>query len=1069
MLHRLIVVFTLTLVGIASAQLSWIRHDITRNLPAPNGLDGIDVNKDGKIDIVTASNNGVKWWRNSGNGSFSANTVGSLTGAWSVHAADVDGDGDIDMAAASPNPQAQELRLWLNNGGWSSPFIFPFLEAEDVFCADLDGSGVKEILGMSWAENLPDSGNDLTYFTNYSGTNYTRVTIDPNLSGAHSVVAADFDKDGDQDIAASGDGHIYIYRNEGGARFSTRKDIANHGSLSLTTADMDNDGDPDLVVQGRNPPNQDVFWFERTSSLNFVKRTVGNDIGECWAAHGTDIDGDGDMDVVASSQTYRTIRAYINDGSFNFTELPVVENFGTATGAPGCRGEFPMDIDKDGDMDIVGVAPGENTLAWFETVVVPTVTVTSPNGGESWVIGSAHDIAWTTAAGISNVKIELSTDGGISWQLVAANASNIGIYAWTVPNLPSSTCRIRISDSADGSPVDIGDTNFTISAPKVTLTAPNGGENWFSGTSRTIRWSSNGTIASVKLDLSRDNGNAWLSIATSTTNDGSFPWDIPPGTSATCLVRVSDVTDSTRFDVSNSKFSITDPSITAGAPDGGETLLVGSVATFSWSSVGPTDAVTIELSRDGGNLWEVLASGVANNGSYAWTVAGTRSSTCLWRISDAADHSPIDVSDSVFTIISPNRAPTADLGGPYSAPRGMGIVFDASRSADPDGDNLTYEWDFGDGTTGGAVQVTHAYSRVKAYKVTLIVGDGLGGEAQVSDSVEVFNRPPVAHAGGPYLNPDSLVVHFDAGASTDEDGDTLTFVWSFGDGTRDSSSGSLVSHTYARFGTYEVAVHVQDGLGGADADRTSATVGRNAAPLVDISANASNVAGICTDTYEVQFTLNLAEDPDGELLTFDWNFGDGSPHSNGTSSLHHVFNVPGAYQVVLKVTDDGGASTADTVQLVLAANHPPLAAFTIAHDTVAVNAEVAFDAGASSDPDGDITSYIWSWGDGGIDTTSQPNVTHVYRGTGGAFVQLTVADGCGRSATASRVLHVVLPTGVEEATPLPSEFTLAQNFPNPVTRGGPLNSQTRIGFNLPAASEVSIAIYNISGQRVVGA
>jgi hypothetical protein len=388
------------------------------------------------MDFLSASRVGARWWRNNGNGTFSSNTIGGLEGAWAVVGADVEGDGDIDVAAASPHPDAQQMRFWKNNGGWQTPKILPLLEAEDLCAADLDGDGVMEILGVSWAEDLADPGNDLVYYKDYLNGSGTAVMVDPDLSGAHSVIAADFDKDGDNDIVASGDGRIKVYRNLGGAIFSTPKEISKNGALCVNVYDIDGDGDLDFTAQGRNPPNQNVYWWERTSDLNFVQHLVGTNIGECWAVHAGDLDNDGDMDITAASQTFRTIRAYINNGSQQFSELTVVDNFGTTNGA---RYAIPMDVDGDGDADIIGAAPGAGIISWFETISTPgggsqepAIASFSPGSGP---VGTEVTINGTNFTGTTQVAFNASS-------AVFSVDSNTRIRA-TVP-AGATTGRIRV-------------------------------------------------------------------------------------------------------------------------------------------------------------------------------------------------------------------------------------------------------------------------------------------------------------------------------------------------------------------------------------------------------------------------------------------------------------------------------------------------------------------------------------------------------------------------------------------------------------------------------------------------
>jgi len=159
-----------------------------------------------------------------------------------------------------------------------------------------------------------------------------------------------------------------------------------------------------------------------------------------------------------------------------------------------------------------------------------------------------------------------------------------------------------------------------------------------------------------------------------------------------------------------------------------------------------------------------------------------------------------------------NIAPVADAGGPYSGEPGQMITFDGSGSVDPNGDALTYSWDFGDGSTGSGVNPTHTYTAVADYTVTLTVSDGqLENSVTTTAFIAVApaNRAPVADPGGPYSGETGMDIRFDGSASSDPDGDALTYAWDFGDDT--TGSGATPTHSYASSGVYEVTLIVNDG------------------------------------------------------------------------------------------------------------------------------------------------------------------------------------------------------------------------------------------------------------------
>ena len=144
--------------------------------------------------------------------------------------------------------------------------------------------------------------------------------------------------------------------------------------------------------------------------------------------------------------------------------------------------------------------------------------------------------------------------------------------------------------------------------------------------------------------------------------------------------------------------------------------------------------------------------------------------------------------------------------------------------SDPEGLALTYAWDFGDGTTGVGQTVTHPYTTVGRKTVALVVTNSAGiPSIPVTQNVLVGTAPGVpappgnvapvaAFTATPTVGPGPLSVGFDASTSTDENGDPLTFQWTWGDGSP-VGSGVSAGHVYNDFGTYTVTLTVRDPAG----------------------------------------------------------------------------------------------------------------------------------------------------------------------------------------------------------------------------------------------------------------
>lgn len=170
-----------------------------------------------------------------------------------------------------------------------------------------------------------------------------------------------------------------------------------------------------------------------------------------------------------------------------------------------------------------------------------------------------------------------------------------------------------------------------------------------------------------------------------------------------------------------------------------------------------------------------------------------------------------------------NRSPDADAGGPYSGDEGSAVAFNASASSDPDGDPLTYAWNFGDGQTGSGATPTHSYADNGSYLATVTVTDGNGGSSTASASVTVQNVAPSVDAGA-----DATIESgdtFSLGGSFSDPG-VLDAPWTgtidWGDGT--TEPGYTGSHGYLVPGTYTVTITVTDKDGGTGSDSVDVTV-----------------------------------------------------------------------------------------------------------------------------------------------------------------------------------------------------------------------------------------------------
>ena len=181
----------------------------------------------------------------------------------------------------------------------------------------------------------------------------------------------------------------------------------------------------------------------------------------------------------------------------------------------------------------------------------------------------------------------------------------------------------------------------------------------------------------------------------------------------------------------------------------------------------------------------------------------------------------------------------------------------------------------------------------------------------------------------------------------------------------------------------------------------------------EVSLGATNQPPIASFTADppsgeapllVLFDATESSDPDGVVVSHNWDFGDGTAGSG--EILTHDYEFPGTYTVSLTVTDDAGAtdSAAATVTIAPVGQNQPPVADSNGPYTGTVGELVVFDGSGSFDPDGTIVDYDWDFGDGNTGTGVSPTYTYA---TDGLFtVTLTVTDDLGATDEAMDTITV---------------------------------------------------------------
>ena len=332
------------------------------------------------------------------------------------------------------------------------------------------------------------------------------------------------------------------------------------------------------------------------------------------------------------------------------------------------------------------------------------------------------------------------------------------------------------------------------------------------------------------------------------------------------------------------------------------------------------------------------------------------------------------------------------------------VIFNGLRTVDPEGDALTFIWDFGDGSSKKGVPVTHRYKSPGRYKASLIVesDSGLINNSAIKQFAVRVNHPPIADAGPDLLAAPTEKLYFNAAKSTDPDGKILRHYWDLGDGRK--ARGKKVRHAFSKPGLYTVDLRVEDNSGSLcnfATDQVKVII--NSAPKAKIGKDR-----IVSVNEPVSFSGADSRDIDGEIISYEWNLGDGTRNSG--INVTHAFQKPGTYRVKLTVTDDSSAKNktgTDTLKVVV--NDPPFA-HAGKDRGASVGETIIFNASKSMDKDGKLIEFLWDFGDGTQQKTTAKveTVKHSYLDPGKYTVTLTVKDNSGSSSDTSQDTVVVV-------------------------------------------------------------
>lgn len=341
--------------------------------PIKNGASSVeiaDLNGNGAPDVISASTGDgeIAWYPNDGSGYFPDKrviTIGGV-GAQDLHIADLDEDGDLDILGAFGSANTV---VWYENQGDGTfsddqrVITTNAAGAVSVYVADLNGDGSPDVLSASELD-----GKVAWYANDGTGSFSEQMIISKEGEGAQSVYAADLDGDEDPDVvyasSVRGGGSKIAWHRNIEAGFSNQNVITSdrRGATAVHVSDLDGDGDEDILAAFDELTRGQVAWAENDDATFSGMKVISSEMDGVEEVSTVDLDDDGDQDILSTSRVAAT------DGEISF----IRSTAGLFASKSVVAGDLAQawsvdaaDLDGNGVPDIVGASQDLDQVAWY--------------------------------------------------------------------------------------------------------------------------------------------------------------------------------------------------------------------------------------------------------------------------------------------------------------------------------------------------------------------------------------------------------------------------------------------------------------------------------------------------------------------------------------------------------------------------------------------------------------------------------------------------------------------------------------------------------------------------------